>query len=134
MHPCTPWHPSQPTFLHLQGLLQRLGPIAAAAAIFLGGYGTGLASSNMYADIQAAEKTLVSQTLPAAQTPVRQASLTMPDKVTCAVHTPWRLPYRAPVLKMHLSCIIKSWQRGSMLDRIIMVVPVFVADRWCPSW
>jgi hypothetical protein len=87
MHPCTPQNPSQPPLPPLQGLLQRLGPIAAAAAIFLGGYGTGLASSNMYADIQAAEKTLVSQALLAPQAPVRQASLTMPDKVQCTVHT-----------------------------------------------
>lgn len=64
-----------------QGLLQRLGPIAAAAVIFLGGYGTGLASSNMYADIQTAEQRAVSENLVAPRVPVRQTSLTLPDKV-----------------------------------------------------
>lgn len=80
MHACAPstlWLP--------QGLLQCLGPIAAAAAIFLGGYGTGLASNNMYADIKVAEQHgAMSEALVAApnvQVPVRQTSLTMPDKV-----------------------------------------------------
>lgn len=69
-----------------QGLLQRLGPIAAAAAIFLGGYGTGLASSNMYTDSKVAEQhsTVSTDALvpaPNLKVPVRQTSLTMPDKV-----------------------------------------------------
>lgn len=83
MHACAP---STPLPLWLpQGVLQRLGPIAAAAAIFLGGYGTGLASSNMYADIKVAEQRgTVSEALVAApnlKVTVRQTSLTMPDKV-----------------------------------------------------
>jgi hypothetical protein len=74
-----------------QGLLQRLGPIAAAAAIFLGGYGTGLASSDMYADIRVAEqrRDIVSAEAPQgpklAGVPVRQTSLKMPDKVCAGV-------------------------------------------------
>lgn len=77
-------HPSSQS----QGLLQRLGPIAAAAAIFLGGYGTGLASNNMYGDIQAAEQhsAVSTQALVAPQpgargVSVRQTSLAMPDQV-----------------------------------------------------
>lgn len=71
-----------------QGLLQRLGPIAAAAAIFLGGYGTGLATTNMYGDIQSAEQHRVAEAglvaAPApARVPLKQTSLTMPDQV-CA--------------------------------------------------
>lgn len=70
---------------HTQGLLQCLAPIAAGAALFLGGYGTGLASSNLHADVQLAEQHRVAeaQVAPAAKTlPV---SLTMPDKVGGAV-------------------------------------------------
>lgn len=67
-----------------QGLLQKLGAAAAAAALFLGGYGAGLASSNMYADVQTAElhKVEYEQQQQQQRVPVTPVSLTLPDQVT----------------------------------------------------
>jgi hypothetical protein len=60
-----------------------MAPIAAGAALFLGGYGAGLSTSNMYTDIQVAEQRRESEALVAPKLPATQVSLTMPDKVGC---------------------------------------------------
>lgn len=69
------------------GVLRRLGPIAAAAAIFLGGFGTGLASSNIYGDMQSSQlqQPAATQLVRQAPVPLQQASLTLPDQVRRAV-------------------------------------------------
>jgi hypothetical protein len=65
-----------------QKFLQKLGALATAAAIFMGGFGTGVASSNMFQDVQTAEANRL-ELITATSGPdlVQPASLTLPDQV-----------------------------------------------------
>lgn len=69
-------------------LLSKLGSIVAAAGLSLGGYGAGLASSELLADVQTAEMHhladggATSSSMPARlQSQVLPVSLTLPDQV-----------------------------------------------------
>ncbi|WIA10403.1 hypothetical protein OEZ85_010595 [Tetradesmus obliquus] len=62
-------------------LLSKLGALAAGAAIFFGGYTTGIASSSMVADVRTAESHRQEITAPApASLPVKPVSLALPDQ------------------------------------------------------
>jgi hypothetical protein len=66
----------------LQATLSKLGALAAGAAIFLGGYTTGIASSNMLGDVRSAEMHRQELSAPApASLPVKPVSLALPDQV-----------------------------------------------------
>jgi hypothetical protein len=68
--------------LLLQATLSKLGALAAGAAIFLGGYTTGIASSNMMGDVRTAEMHRQELSAPAtASLPVKPVSLALPDQV-----------------------------------------------------
>jgi len=57
-------------------------PRPASAAIFMGGFGTGVASTNMFHDVQTAESNRI-ETINTTTRPglVQPASLTLPDQV-----------------------------------------------------
>eukprot|EP00879_Flechtneria_rotunda_P011462 GHRR01011975.1.p1 GENE.GHRR01011975.1~~GHRR01011975.1.p1 ORF type:complete len:381 (+),score=125.00 GHRR01011975.1:902-2044(+) len=61
-----------------RGVVGKLGTWAAAAAIFLGGFGTGLASNDLVTDVKSAEVQRVAIQVAA---PAQTASLKLPDKV-----------------------------------------------------
>jgi hypothetical protein len=79
--------------LLLQAMLSKLGALAAGAAIFLGGYTTGIASSSMVADVRTAEVHRQELTAPApASLPVKPVSLALPDQVGSCSSTGRALP------------------------------------------
>jgi hypothetical protein len=102
--------------LLLQGMMSKLGALAAGAAIFLGGYTTGIASSSMVDDLRIAEMHRQEMTAPApASLPVKPVSLALPDQVGYCSSIRWAYMVAAAAynVQQHILCCSICWAEAS---------------------